>query len=70
MRPVMAGGVKDGMGAGSSVSVRSQLSGKWVSGFEVVKVTQADDRLVYGLCRCSDRYVLPMSFAAEDMRVS
>ena len=51
---------------GTRVQVRNQFDGSWCSGFEVCGARKAGR---YQLRRLSDGSVLPVGFAADDVRV-
>ena len=50
--------------AGTGVEVRTTFDGSWARGFEVV----AHERDRYVVMRCSDRFVLPRTFSADEVR--
>jgi hypothetical protein len=52
------------LSAGDKVEVRSRFNAQWARGFEVVEVTDNG----YRVRRASDREVLPVEFAASDVR--
>jgi hypothetical protein len=54
--------------SGTRVEVRSRFDRRWARGFEVVEPIE-QPRLGYRIRRRSDRSVLPVVFAAEDVRV-
>jgi hypothetical protein len=54
--------------SGTRVEVRSRFDQQWVSGFEVAERV-ADPGSGYRIRRRSDRSVLPVVFAPEDVRV-
>jgi hypothetical protein len=49
---------------GTKVEVRNRFDGAWTRGFEVVEVVKEG----YRLARLSDGSVLPVTFAADDVR--
>jgi hypothetical protein len=53
---------------GTAVAVRSRYDGRWVDGFEIADVDLSADVPRVQVRRRSDGAVLPMSFAAEDVR--
>jgi len=53
---------------GTQVEVRSRFDQRWVSGFEVAEPLDEPDR-GYRIRRRSDRSVLPIVFAPEDVRI-
>jgi CRP-like cAMP-binding protein len=62
--PVRPGGRE----IGASVAVRSRYDGRWVDGFEVVDVDLTGATPQLQVRRRSDGAVLPVLFAAEDVR--
>jgi hypothetical protein len=54
--------------SGTRVEVRSRFDQQWVGGFEIAERVAGPD-LGYRIRRRSDRSVLPVVFAAEDVRV-
>ena len=56
----------DQLARGTRVQVRNQFDGSWCSGFEVCGVRKGGR---YQLRRLSDGSVLPVGFAADDVRV-
>ena len=53
---------------GTRVEVRSRFEQQWVGGFEVAERVPEPDR-GYRIRRRSDRSVLPVVFAPEDVRL-
>jgi hypothetical protein len=54
--------------SGTRVEVRSRFDRQWVSGFEVAEPVEEPDP-GYRIRRRSDRFVLPIVFSPEDVRV-
>ena len=54
--------------SGTPVEVRSRFDQQWVSGFEVAEPVEEPD-VGYRIRRRSDRSVLPIVFAPDDVRV-
>jgi hypothetical protein len=52
--------------SGTPVEVRNRFDRRWISGFEVEEVGPEEQS--YRVRRISDRAVLPVSFAAGDVR--
>jgi hypothetical protein len=50
--------------AGTKVEVRNRFDGAWTRGFEVVEAVREG----YRLARLSDGSVLPVTFAADEVR--
>ncbi len=49
---------------GTDVEVRDRFRGTWSHGFQIAGVSDGD----YTVRRCSDRYILPATFAADRVR--
>jgi hypothetical protein len=53
---------------GTRVEVRDRFDHRWTRGFEVAATVETDDGAGYRIKRLSDGSVLPVVFAAEEVR--
>ena len=55
---------RGGLSVGTAVEVRNDFVASWTRGFEIAAATDEG----YRVRRCSDRYVLPAEFEAQQVR--